>query len=140
MKYWICVVNNGRSLESILDELNSWFCLPKTANKKDFLLFYLSGKVSKSENGICYRSEVVSINSNLDNTKCNAYGYNNLNLFQFSIKSAYKLNSTVKLSQLKKESLFLNSQFISRNAQGTCFEINMLQFNKVIELSSNIQN
>ena len=136
MKYWICVVNNNRSLESITYEINSWFCLPKTANKKDFLLFYLSGKVSKNENGIHYSSEILSLNNNLDNTKCNAYGYNNQNLFQFFIKSASKLNSTVKLSQLKNESLFLHSQFVSRNAQGTCFEINNLQHEKILEMSN----
>jgi hypothetical protein len=136
VKYWICVVNNNRSLETVRDELNSWFCLPKSANKKDFLLFYLSGKVSKSENGIQYSSEILSLNDNLDNSKCNAYGYNNQNLFQFFIKKAKKLNYTVKLTQLKKENLFSHSQFISRNAQGTCFEINMLQYKKILEMSN----
>jgi len=134
MKYWIGVIGTNATYERFGNEEANWFCLPRTSEVGDKLLLYATKKVDKANNGLFASYKIIAKDASNDSL-CKKYGISQGTLVHVDMKKEHIFNSRVGLDILRKEELFIASQFVRRNAQATYFNITAEQYKKVISLS-----
>lgn len=135
MKYWIGVIGTSATYERFGNEEANWFCLPRTSEVGDKLMLYATKKVDKANNGLFASYKIIAKDSSNDSL-CKKYGISQGTLVYVDMKKEHLFKSRVGLDTLRKEELFIASQFVRRNAQATYFNITEAQYKKVISLSN----
>lgn len=134
MKFWIGVIGSNTSLKRLLDEHDKWFCFPLGANEKDRIVMYKTRRLSNSKNGFFATYFVGSRHQNKD-SECTRYGSRDLNLYSHLLESDKVFNNPISISKIKDSKIFFGTSFISKNAQGSIFEISKNQFDWILENS-----
>ena len=138
MNYWIGIIGSKSTLDRFKDEGNYWFCLPKSCEIDDFVVMYVSQKISTLNCGVIGTFKISSKNECKDN-ECRSYGlmsgtgerpiYVELTLDQW-------FNLPIPFKSLKASPKLINAQFIRRNMQATYFKISKTEFNEIKVISN----
>ncbi len=137
---WLGVVGSRLTLDRLLSEAHSWWCLPPNVKIGNILLMYCTSQCSKTHQGIFGIFEV----SLIDTTKaseCSRFGsFGGVKLNYVELNKVSIFGTTLKLSYMKKDAMLSTAQFVRRNCQGTYFSISQRELTQIKKLLSPIQS
>jgi hypothetical protein len=119
------------SLNRFVDGQDTWFCLPLKSAAQDKLVMYVTRRLSEKSNGFFAAWEVTSRDPEKD-SECTRYGSHGINLYRVNVRQFSKFKQNITLKELKKEPLFKTSSFVTKNAQGTVFQLSEEQYEWIL--------
>lgn len=133
MRYWISVIGTSTTLSRLSDNQELWFCFPKIAASGDKVMMYKTRRLSKNQNGL-FSSYIVGERDHTKDSQCSRYGNLETNLYSYSLIKVKDFAQPISITKIKESKLLEGSSFISKNAQGTIFEISESQFDALMKL------
>ncbi len=119
---WVGIVGSRSTLDRLLSEAHTWWCLPPNVKIGDILLMYCTSKCPTHQ-GIFGIFEVSLIDATKA-SKCSGFGsFVGVKLNYVEINKVSIFETTLKLSYMKKDAILSSAQFVRRNCQGTYFSI-----------------
>jgi hypothetical protein len=137
---WLGVVASRSSLDRIINDEKTWWCLPPIASVGDTVVMYCANNASRIKQGIFGFFHVTSI-SNDDSAECNQFGsFPGIKLVKIFISRDSLYEISLPLSEMKKDKFLYGEQFIRRNCQGTYFELTNSSVPRIKKMIENKNN
>jgi hypothetical protein len=135
-KAWIGIIGSLQRFNEF--ENKCWWCLPKSAEKGDNILFYCPRSVSLSKQGIfalCSLKEFPST-SHDKNFYCSGFGIRGQkgSLYYAALKFEKRYKIHLPAIEIKKDPFLAKLPFVRRNFQGTVFSLELEPFKRIISL------
>jgi hypothetical protein len=121
---WFGVVASKASLDRILNDSNVWWCLPDEVAIGDTVIMYCAHNASRKKQGVfgIFSVDFIDLENQSD---CSSFGsFVGKKLIKVFLIRENIFDISLKLADMKRDSILANAQFIRRNCQGTYFEIN----------------
>ena len=139
MNNFLAIAGTIDSYIRIKEMKPTWYCVPFHAMPNDNIFFYSTQKIANKDSGVFAKYSIQNLDKTND-TYCVKYGNRDFgNKLVYAEINPYKLfEKPLAVKYMKSSGALQLSSFISRNFQGTCFEVSVLEAAEIERLIANI--